>query len=110
MPTYEYECPECSSRFEKFQAISDAPVTMCDSCGAGNVKRLIGGGLGVIFKGSGFYSTDSRSSGSASAPKTTNDAGDKGGDSSSSKSESSKGDSGSGDSSSNSGGDTKQSA
>lgn len=59
MPTYEYECTSCRHRFEEFQRISDAPLSRCPKCGK-PVKRLIGGGMGIIFKGSGFYSTDHR--------------------------------------------------
>ncbi len=65
MPTYEYECRECHCTFEQFQQMSDEPVKVCPKCG-GTVRRLIGGGTGIIFKGSGFYITDSKKSGSAS--------------------------------------------
>ena len=57
MPTYEYKCNACEDRFEKFQPITDDPLDTCEKCG-GKVKRLIGGGGGVIFKGSGFYVND----------------------------------------------------
>jgi putative FmdB family regulatory protein len=57
MPTYEYECKTCSHRFDAFQAISDEPLKVCPECGK-EVRRLILGGTGVIFKGSGFYVTD----------------------------------------------------
>jgi putative FmdB family regulatory protein len=57
MPTYEYECTKCSHRFEVFQSMSDEPVKKCPECGK-QVRRLVSGGLGVIFKGSGFYVTD----------------------------------------------------
>jgi len=57
MPTYEYECKSCGHCFEVFQAMSDAPVNKCPECG-NEVRRLIFGGAGVIFKGSGFYVTD----------------------------------------------------
>ena len=57
MPTYEYECKSCGHNFETFQAITDEPVKTCPKCGA-DVRRLIFGGTGVIFKGSGFYVTD----------------------------------------------------
>ena len=60
MPTYEYECKKCSYHFEVFQAMSDDPVKKCPKCGKA-VRRLIMGGAGVIFKGSGFYSTDNTS-------------------------------------------------
>jgi putative FmdB family regulatory protein len=57
MPTYEYECTECSHSFEVFQSMSDEPLKKCPQCGKG-LRRLIFGGAGVIFKGSGFYVTD----------------------------------------------------
>lgn len=57
MPTYEYECMECGHRFEKFQGIKDKHLKKCPKCG-GKVKRLIGTGTTVIFKGNGFYHTD----------------------------------------------------
>ena len=61
MPTYEYECLECGHRFEEFQKMSDEPIQKCPKCG-GKVRRLIGTGAGMLFKGSGFYVTDYRSS------------------------------------------------
>jgi putative FmdB family regulatory protein len=60
MPTYEYECLKCEARFERFQQMTDPPVRKCPVCG-GKVKRLIGAGAGILFKGSGFYITDYRS-------------------------------------------------
>jgi putative FmdB family regulatory protein len=57
MPTYEYECLKCQHRFEKFQGIKDKPLEVCPRCG-GKLKRLIGTGVGIIFKGKGFYHTD----------------------------------------------------
>jgi putative FmdB family regulatory protein len=57
MPTYEYKCTDCTHQFEVFQSMRDEPVAVCPECG-GRVKRLLSGGAGVIFKGSGFYSTD----------------------------------------------------
>jgi putative FmdB family regulatory protein len=57
MPTYEYECKECSYNFEIFQSMSDEPLKICPKCGK-EIRRLIFGGAGVIFKGSGFYVTD----------------------------------------------------
>ena len=57
MPTYDYECEKCGHRFEHFQKMSDAPLKKCPKCGK-KVHRLIGGGSGIIFKGSGFYETD----------------------------------------------------
>jgi len=59
MPTYEYECTSRNYRFEIFQNIKDEPLKSCPKCNK-NLKRLIGGGSGIIFKGSGFYATDYR--------------------------------------------------
>jgi putative FmdB family regulatory protein len=68
MPTYEYVCEKCGHQFEKIQPISAAPLAVCpkESCaqrrwGKGKVKRAISAGAGLIFKGSGFYTTDYRS-------------------------------------------------
>ena len=61
MPTYEYECEKCGHRFEVFQSMTEPPRKRCPKC-RGKVRRLIGGGAGVVFKGSGFYTTDYRSS------------------------------------------------
>lgn len=59
MPTYEYLCQECGQEFEAFQSMKDDPLTDCQLCGAESaVKRKIGRGAGIIFKGSGFYETD----------------------------------------------------
>jgi putative FmdB family regulatory protein len=62
MPTYEYECRKCGHQFELFQSIKDDPITKCPKpkC-RGKVKRLVGTGAGIIFKGSGYYQTDYRS-------------------------------------------------
>jgi putative FmdB family regulatory protein len=57
MPTYEYECKSCGHSFEVFQSMSDEPLKTCAKCGM-EVRRLIFGGAGVIFKGEGFYVTD----------------------------------------------------
>ena len=57
MPTYEYECRSCNHAFEKFQSMVDEPIKICPKCGK-DVKKLIGSGSGIIFKGSGFYETD----------------------------------------------------
>ena len=62
MPTYDYKCLECDIQFEKFQSITAPPLEECPECN-GKVKRLIGAGAGLIFKGSGFYITDYRSEG-----------------------------------------------
>ena len=60
MPTYEYKCLECEKVFEEFQLITEPPIAVCKFCG-GEVKRLISGGSGLLFKGTGFYITDYRS-------------------------------------------------
>ena len=60
MPTYEYECLKCGHRFEVFQKMSDPPKKRCPKCG-GKLRRLVGTGAGIVFKGSGFYATDYRS-------------------------------------------------
>ena len=73
MPTYEYECRKCGHTFEMFQRISEPPTKRCPKC-RGVVKRLLGTGAGLLFKGSGFYITDYRSDGykkSAKADSTT---------------------------------------
>ena len=63
MPNYDYECQQCGKRFEVFQSMNDAKLKDCPEpvCG-GEVKRLLGTGGGIIFKGAGFYQTDYRSS------------------------------------------------
>lgn len=63
MPTYDYMCDSCGYRFEKFQSITARPLRTCPKCEDRKLKRLIGAGGGVIFKGSGFYQTDYRSEG-----------------------------------------------
>ena len=77
MPTYEYECAKCKKHFDAFQSMKDDAYTTCpkDKCcmktwGKGKVRRLIGTGAGLIFKGSGFYITDYRSEGYKSAAKS----------------------------------------
>jgi len=61
MPTYEYECDDCGHHFERFQPITSNPVRTCPECGKRKVRRLIGTGGALIFKGAGFYATDYRS-------------------------------------------------
>jgi len=73
MPTYEYECRQCSHHFEAFQAMSDEPIKICPECGK-EVRRLILGGTGVIFRGSGFYVTDKNKGNGSSKPKPKADA------------------------------------
>ncbi|MCA9742631.1 MAG: zinc ribbon domain-containing protein [Deferribacteres bacterium] len=72
MPTYDYRCKTCGHQFEVFHSISAEPVQACPNCnGNGQVERLINGGIGLIFKGSGFYLTDYAKSNSSSATSTT---------------------------------------
>jgi putative FmdB family regulatory protein len=81
MPTYGYECKSCGHTFDVFQSMSDEPLKICPKCGR-TVRRLINGGSGVIFKGSGFYVTDKKggnaaaSSNSKPAAAKTEPAGD----------------------------------
>ncbi len=74
MPTYEYECKKCGNRFELFQSIKDAPRKRCSLC-RGSLQRLISGGAGLLFKGSGFYITDYRSDSYQKAAKKEKEAG-----------------------------------
>jgi len=67
MPTYEYECEVSGKHFDRFQSMSDTPLTECPECG-GPVSRLIGAGAGVILKGSGFYATDYKSASEKAIP------------------------------------------
>ena len=62
MPTYDYECQACGHRFEHFVKVHDTALRECPKCHRKKAKRQIGAGAGFIFKGSGFYVTDSRSS------------------------------------------------
>jgi putative FmdB family regulatory protein len=81
MPTYEYKCDACGHAFEKFQAMTAAPVRKCPVCGKAKVRKLISAGGGMIFKGSGFYITDYRSEGyqsAANADRAPVAAGEKG--------------------------------
>ena len=61
MPTYDYICENCGLEFEEFQSITAKPLRKCPQCGKRRLKRLIGSGSAVIFKGAGFYETDYRS-------------------------------------------------
>jgi putative FmdB family regulatory protein len=67
MPTYDYRCSACGHLFEQFQSIHSKPIRTCPVCGEEQVNRLFTGGSGLIFKGSGFYSTDYKSAGSKEA-------------------------------------------
>ena len=103
MPTYEYECLVKRHRFEEFQNMNDAPLTSCPECG-GEVRRLISGGAGFLFRGSGFYQTDHRSESYKKAEKADQAAASGSVSSSDSKSSSSDSKSGSSDSQSGSSG------
>jgi putative FmdB family regulatory protein len=92
MPTYEYLCEKCDHQFDVFQSIKDKPLTVCpeDKCklkkwGKGKIKKMIGSGAGLIFKGSGFYITDYRSESYKEAAKKdvapSSDSGKSGGES-----------------------------
>jgi len=74
MPTYSYECTACHHEFERFQLMSERPVKVCPSCGKRKVRRLIGAGAAIIFKGSGFYQTDYRSEEYKSRAKAESEA------------------------------------
>jgi putative FmdB family regulatory protein len=73
MPTYDYRCTNCGDIFEHFQKMTDAPLATCNKCG-GELKRLIGAGLGPIFKGSGFYQTDYKNSSTSNSAAKTADS------------------------------------
>lgn len=90
MPTYEYRCQACEHEFEQFQSITAKPLRKCPQCGKLKLKRLIGIGAGVIFKGSGFWQTDYRSEGYKKAAEADKKAASdsSGGSESSAKSES----------------------
>ena len=70
MPTYGYECKSCNHTFDVFQSYSDAALKNCPECNK-EVRRLINGGMGVIFKGSGFYVTDKKNNSSGSGKESS---------------------------------------
>ena len=101
MPTYDYRCRDCDHRFEIQQSFSDDALTVCPECG-GNLRKVFGN-VGISFKGSGFYKTDSRSgagSSSSSSSSSSDTSSSSSTDSSSSSSSSSSSDSSSSSSSS----------
>ncbi|MCM8766753.1 MAG: zinc ribbon domain-containing protein [Candidatus Omnitrophica bacterium] len=61
MPTYEYECKNCGYKFEKFQKMTEDPLKICPQCKNQSLRRLVGIGGGIIYKGPGFYTTEYRS-------------------------------------------------
>jgi putative FmdB family regulatory protein len=77
MPTYAYTCENCGYEFERFQSITASPLRKCPDCGKRDLKRLIGTGAGIIFKGSGFYQTDYRSESYKSGEKNDKSTPDK---------------------------------
>lgn len=74
MPTYEYKCDACGHSFDQFQSITAQPLKKCPACHRPKLRRLIGAGAGLIFKGSGFYITDYRSESYKSAAKSESGA------------------------------------
>jgi putative FmdB family regulatory protein len=84
MPTYDYKCDKCEHEFEAFQSITADALEKCPECGTNSLRRLIGAGAGLIFKGSGFYITDYK----GGRPSSGGGA-DSGSDASSARSESS---------------------
>lgn len=77
MPTYGYQCDACDHEFEEFQSIKDEPLKKCPQCKKHRLRRLFGTGAALLFKGSGFYTTDYRSEAyktAAQADGTTNKA------------------------------------
>ena len=74
VPTYDYRCDACEHAFEEFQSFSEPPLKKCPECGKAKLRRLIGTGAAVLFKGSGFYQTDYRSESYKSAAKADQEA------------------------------------
>lgn len=70
MPTYDYRCQGCQHQFTTMHSIAADPLKDCPSCGQAQLKRLIGGGGGVLFKGGGFYQTDYPSASYSAGAKT----------------------------------------
>jgi putative FmdB family regulatory protein len=79
MPTYDYECKACHHRWELFQSIKADPEKKCPKCGKKQAQRVIGPGAGILFKGSGFYQTDYRSSAYKKAAEADKKASDSSG-------------------------------
>ena len=69
MPTYQYRCTQCGHELEELQSITEAPLTRCPACQAETLARVMGTGVGLIFKGSGFYLTDYKKPAKPGGPK-----------------------------------------
>jgi putative FmdB family regulatory protein len=76
MPTYDYQCDACDHKFELFQSIKDSPKKKCPKCGKSKLRRLFGTGAAIMFKGSGFYTTDYRSDSYRKAAKADSSHGE----------------------------------
>ncbi len=74
MPTYDYQCDACGHAFEEFQSMTEEPLKVCPKCKKKKLRRLFGTGAAIIFKGSGFYETDYRSSSYKAAAKADQEA------------------------------------
>jgi putative FmdB family regulatory protein len=77
MPTYAYRCEACDHEFEQFQGITANPLRKCPECGRMKLRRLLGTGAGILFKGGGFYETDYRSENYKEAAKKDKPAAEK---------------------------------
>jgi putative FmdB family regulatory protein len=108
MPTYQYRCSECGQDLEVVQKFSDAPLTECPNC-AGRLRKVYNA-VGVVFKGSGFYSTDNRSSGAKAAANGSTNGSSSGSESNGSKSDAASSSSGSDSSSGSSASSSASSA
>ena len=107
MPTYQYACTACDHRFEAVQSFSDDALTVCPNC-SGKLRKVFSS-VGIVFKGSGFYRTDSRNGSSSSTTPAKSENGSAKSESSSSSSEGSSSSSSSGSSSSSDSGSSKSS-
>ncbi|MCJ7695201.1 MAG: zinc ribbon domain-containing protein [Anaerolineaceae bacterium] len=77
MPTYTYHCESCGVRFDQYQKFTDEPLTLCPECGEVSLRKVFQP-VGIVFKGSGFYSTDHRSPSGLSSPGVKNESSDEG--------------------------------
>ena len=71
MPTYEYRCAACGNEFEMYQSIKDDPIKICPKCKSQSAERLISAGSGILFKGTGFYTTDYKKSNSSAGSNSS---------------------------------------